>query len=324
MAKTLTVAALAAIFAGTGFADSAGGYVPTAENLAARKAFAEKRFGIFIHWGIYSLFGQGEWYLNSKALDKNEYAKAANAFYPHAFDGNAWAAAIAESGAKYVCFTSRHHDGFSMWDTKASDYDIEHTPYAKDIVAQLAKGCAANGLMFNLYYSLMDWTRDDYPVGRERWVKGRDPKKADYASYLAFMKAQLTELLTGYGKIGAIWFDGYWDHDPRWVKPETFVVPPLDWKMDELYSLIHGLQPACLCANNAHIEMLPGEDIQLYERDLPGENKAGYSAGQVEDVRYPREMCETMNGSWGYSAGDLNWKSSDDLIRLLANGRRTD
>ena len=131
-------------------------YQPSSENLNSRRAFAADRFGIFLHWGIYSIFGQGEWYMQNANIDHREYAKAANAFYPHAFDANAWVKAIKASGARYITFTTRHHDGFSMWDTRASDDNIMHTPYGQDIVAQLARACHDNDIALHLYYSHID------------------------------------------------------------------------------------------------------------------------------------------------------------------------
>ena len=144
---------------------SAQNYKPSPENLENRRQFAADRFGIFIHWGIYSLFAQGEWYLQDGPLRREEYAKAANAFYPHDFDANAWAKVFKKAGARYITFTTRHHDGFSMWNTRQSDYNIMHTPYGKDIVAQLAEACRENNLALHLYYSHIDWMRDDYPMG---------------------------------------------------------------------------------------------------------------------------------------------------------------
>ena len=117
-------------------------YTPTPENLQARREFADSKFGIFIHWGIYSMFAQGEWYLQNAEIDKAEYAKAADAFYPHRFDAKAWVAAIKDAGAKYICFTSRHHDSFSMWDTAESDYNIvDATPFGRDVIKELADEC---------------------------------------------------------------------------------------------------------------------------------------------------------------------------------------
>ena len=238
-------------------------YTPSAENLKARKEFANRRFGIFLHWGIYSLFAQGEWYLETGKLNGQEYEKVANAFYPHDFDADSWIKTFKDAGAKYICFTTRHHDSFSMWDTKQSDYNI---------------------------------------MGREL--------KPNYQTYFNFMNAQLTELLTNYGKVDAIWFDGYWDHDQDSV--------PFDWRVREQYDLIHRLQPACLVGNNHHLPPMAGEDIQLFERDVPGENEAGYSGENGVSETLPLETCQTMNGMWGYKVADQHYKSATTLIRLLA------
>lgn len=283
-------------------------YEPSPDNREARARFADGRFGIFLHWGIYSLFGQGEWYLNNAGLDPTEYAKAAGAFYPHRFDARAWVTAFKQAGARYVCLTARHHDGFSMWPSDCSAYSMAATPSGRDIVGELADECHRQGLGFHLYYSLIDWTRTDYPAGWTGRSKGH-ADEADYDAYLDFMKRQLSELLTRYGRVDCIWLDGMWDHN----RDSTAFA----WRMEELYSHIHALQPACLIGNNHHVAPLPGEDIQIFERDVPGENKAGFSAGQPV-ARLPLETCQTMNGSWGYAVADNRYKSTATLIRLLA------
>lgn len=281
-------------------------YVPTPENLQNRKVFAESRLGIFIHWGLYSMFAQGEWYMNNDSVDAREYAKAMNGFYPHRFDARQWVSAIKAAGAKYICFTTRHHEGFSMWDTRWSDYNIMNTPYGKDIVRQLAEECHRQGIKLHLYYSHIDWTREDYPAGRTgRGTKRLD--RADWPAYYRFMNNQLTELLTNYGEIGAIWFDGWWDHDVDSV--------PFNWELEEQYKLIHDLQPGCLVGNNHHQTPFEGEDIQIFERDVPGENKAGLSGQDISAL--PLETCQTMNHSWGYRVTDQEYKSTRELIQLL-------
>lgn len=286
-------------------------YVPTPENLKARQEFEENRFGIFIHWGIYSMFAQGEWYMQNFPIDKNEYAKVADAFYPHRFNAKEWVSAIKASGAKYICFTSRHHDSFSMWDTEQSDYNIvDATPFGRDVIKELADECHKQGIKLHLYYSHLDWARDEYPRGRTgRQVIGIDSTKVDWPAYYEFMNKQLTELLTNYGEIGAIWFDGHWDHDNDSI--------PFDWQLEEQYALIHRLQPACLVGNNHHVTPHAGEDIQIFERDLPGENTAGLSGQSIS--RLPLETCQTMNGMWGYKLIDQNYKSLDTLIRYLVS-----
>lgn len=283
-------------------------YVPTKENLEAREVFEDMRFGVFLHWGIYSMFAQGEWYMN-KGINAQEYAKVAGGFYPAAFDAREWVKAIKASGAKYICFTSRHHDGFSLFDTAYSDYDmIDSTPFKRDIVAELSQACKEEGIAFHLYYSLIDWTREDYPSGRTGLTTGRRGDALDYDAYKQFMKNQLSELLLNYDNVGAIWFDGEWDHDSD--------PTPFDWKFDEIYSHIHALKPSCLIGNNHHLTPHPGEDFQMFERDLPGENTTGWASDQTIS-KLPLEMCQTMNGMWGYKVEDQNYKSVETLVRLI-------
>ena len=283
-------------------------YVPAQSNLEAREDFEDMRFGIFLHWGIYSMFAQGEWYMN-KGIDAKEYAKAAGGFYPASFNAREWVKAIKASGARYICFTTRHHDGFSMYDTAYSDYDImDASPFRRDVVAELAEACREEGIALHFYYSLIDWTREDYPSGRTGLKTGRDPQKRDYEAYKKFMENQLEELLTNYGKVGAIWFDGVWDHDSD--------PSPFDWKLDEIYAHIHNIRPDCLIGNNHHLTPFDGEDFQMFERDLPGENTTGWADDQTVSS-LPLEMCQTMNGMWGYKVEDQKYKSVTDLVRLI-------
>lgn len=282
-------------------------YVPTEENLRARADFQSHRLGIFLHWGIYASYAQGEWYLQTAGLNKDEYAVAAESFMPQKFDAKAWAAAFRDAGAGYVTFTSRHHDGFSMFRSAASDYNIvDAAPFGRDIVAELAEACDAAGLRFHLYYSLLDWIREDYPQGRTGLKTGRRGDSQDYGHYMEFMKAQLRELLTQYPTTGGIWFDGVWDQDEN---------PDFDWRLPELYAFIHALKPDCLIGNNHHLFPFEGEDFQMFERDLPGENTVGYSGQGISSL--PLEMCQTMNGAWGYRIADSNYKSVKELVQLL-------
>jgi alpha-L-fucosidase len=303
----LLLSAAAALPAAAADVSTTYDYQPTAENLQAREAFADRGFGVFIHWGIYSMFGQGEWYLN-RDISATEYAKAAAAFYPANFDARAWVKAIKAAGGRYICFTTRHHDGFSMWHTAQSPYNIvDATPFKRDVVKELADACHEEGIALHLYYSHIDWTRPDYPSGRTGLNTGRDVAKRDWPHYYAFMNRQLTELLTNYGEIGAIWFDGWWDHDED--------ATPFDWQLPEQYALIHSLQPQCLIGNNHHQVPFPGEDIQIFERDLPGENTAGLSGQAV--TKLPLETCQTMNGMWGYKVADQDYKDTATLIHYL-------
>ena len=284
------------------------GYRPAPENLQSRSQFADCRFGIFLHWGLYAMLAQGEWAMTNHNLNYREYEKLAGGFYPSKFDADAWAEAFRQAGARYVCFTTRHHDGFSMFRTAQTPYNpVDATPFARDAVKELADACHRRGLRVHFYYSLIDWWREDAPRGRTGLGTGRPAEKEDADAYFDFMKAQLTELLTQYGNVGAIWFDGIWDQDEN---------PGFDWRLGELYGLIHKLQPGCLIINNHHLAPFEGEDAQAFERDLPGENTAGYSGQEIS--RLPLETCQTMNGMWGYKITDQNYKSAQTLVRYLA------
>ena len=298
---------LSLLFAASFLPAKAQTYQPSAENLKARQEFQDNKFGIFLHWGLYCMLATGEWTMTNKDLNYKEYAKLARGFYPSKFNAAEWVSAIKASGAKYICFTSRHHEGFSMFHTKYSDYNIvDATPFKRDVVKELADECHKQGIRLHFYYSHIDWYREDAPWGRTGRGTGRPNPKGDWKSYYTFMNNQLTELLTNYGSIGAIWFDGWWDQDAN---------PDFDWQLPEQYALIHRLQPACLVGNNHHQVPFPGEDIQIFERDLPGENSAGLS-GQ-EDSHLPLETCETMNGMWGYKITDQDYKSTKTLIHYL-------
>ena len=310
MRKNLLPCALSLAVAATASAVQPA-YQPSEAILQAREEFRDKGFGIFIHWGIYSMLGSGEWVLNDPNIFHHEYKDLAGGFYPSKFDAAEWVSAIKKSGAKYLCITTRHHDGFSMFDTAHSDYDIiDATPFKRDIIKEIAEECKRQDITLHLYYSQLDWGRSDYnPIGRTGHEPDRDTS-GNWDDYTAFMRNQLTELLTNYGEIGAIWYDGMWDRDelPGGLSPEL-------WNLDEQYALIHSLQPSCLVGSNHHMAPFQGEDIQIFERDKPGENEAGLSGQDVSQL--PLETCQTMNHSWGYRIRDNEYKSSNELIRYL-------
>lgn len=291
-------------------------YIPSQENLEARAWFQQAKFGLFVHWGVYSLLGDGEWVMNNQNISISEYEKLPAFFNPIDFDPKEWVALVKDAGMKYITITSRHHDGFSMFDTQASDYNIvKATPYGKDVLKALADECRQQGIKLFFYYSLLDWYRDDYfPRGRTgTGIPGRS--EGAWEEYIAFMKTQLRELLTNYGDLGGIWFDGHWDQK-EW-DGKQFGKLKVDWHYDELYGLIHELQPHALVGNNHHIGVLPGEDFQMFEKDLPGKNTTGWgtAADQIGDV--PLEVCETINGSWGFNLQDRKHKSKKELIQYL-------
>lgn len=290
-------------------------YIPTVSNLEGRKWFSDARFGLFIHWGPFSIPGSGEWVMNDRKITVKNYTLLEDFFNPIDFNAAEWVSMAKDAGMKYITLITRHHDGFSMWDTKYSDFNIMNTPYKKDIVKMMADECHKQGIKLFLYYSLLDWRREDYPheTGRTGQFSGRKGK-GDYASYLQFMKNQLTELLTNYGEIGGIWFDGHWDQTaPEGDKDRS---SRIDWKYEEIYGLIHKLQPQCMIGNNHHLSPLPGEDFQMFERDLPGENKSGLSFQKASD-QLPIEACETINGSWGFNLSDTTYKTPKQLVDYL-------
>ncbi|PUZ19969.1 alpha-L-fucosidase [Chitinophaga costaii] len=272
---------------------------------AARDNFSDMRFGLFIHWGVYSLLGDGEWVMYFKKIPYSSYSRLPDAFYPHHFDAKAWVKMAKDAGMKYITITARHHDGFSIFNSKASAYNIMATPYHTDPLAELAKVCKQEGIKLFFYYSLLDWGREDYAYGSPI-VNGK-PSKGDWDHYIAFMKAQLTELLTNYPDIAGIWFDGEWDR------------PDVNWHFDEIYALIHKLKPNALIGNNHHHAARAGEDFQMFERDLPGENKSGFSGDASISAALPLETCETMNNSWGFTITDNHYKSVRQVIQLLVN-----
>jgi alpha-L-fucosidase len=195
-----------------------------------------------------------------------------------------------------------------MFHTAESPYNIvDATPFERDVIGELAEACQEEGIRLHLYYSILDWIRPDYPVGRTGQNTGKE-RRPDYPHYLQFMKNQVSELLTNYPNVEGLWFDGYWDHDSDSV--------PFNWRMPEFYRFIHSIKPRCLIGNNHHEATIEGEDFQMFERDLPGENTAGLSGQEVSQL--PLEMCQTMNGMWGYKVSDQQYKSTGELIQLIA------
>jgi len=206
---------------------------------------------------------------------------------------------------KYITITSKHHDGFAMFATKQSKWNIvDATPFKRDPLKELAEECRKQGIQLFFYHSHLDWTHADYyPRGRTGHASGR-PESGDFNKYLDFMDAQLTELLTNYGPVAGIWFDGIWDRRDA------------NWRLEQTYRLIHKLQPAALVGNNHHLKPFEGEDFQMFEKDLPGKNTAGHSAEAVIG-NLPLETCDTINKAWGYNAKDKSLKSTRELIQYV-------
>ena len=285
-------------------------YVPSASNLEAREWFQDAKFGLFVHWGVYSVMGGGgdmgiaEWIMDRKQIPVDQYEKLPDFFNPVAFNAAEWVSMVKEAGMKYITITSKHHDGFAMYDSKISDYNVvDRAPYGKDIIGMLKEECDKQGIKLFFYYSQLDWHHPDYyPRGRTGNHTGR-PETGDWDAYIDYMNAQLSELLTQYGDVGGIWFDGMWD---QWDAP---------WRLEETYALIHKLQPQTMVGSNHHKMPYPGEDFQMFERDLPGQNSMGFNKAGIGEL--PLETCETMNGSWGFNIKDTRFKSTEDLIHML-------
>lgn len=276
---------------------------PRPETLAAREAFAQEGFGIFVHWGVYAVWGKGEWYLSKSHMPLADYEAKTAEFNPTNFDARAWAKAFKGAGARYVTITSRHHDGFSMFDTAQTDYDIvDATPFGRDPLKELSQACAEEGLNLGFYYSLLDWRRPDYPRGSAT---------DDYDSYFAFMTNQVAELLTGYGPVHCIWFDGEWDHNRT---------TGFDWRLGDFYDHIHRLQPSCLVGNNSHENLLEGEDFQVWEVNYPGGHSGAMNPRQTEiATNVPLECCwSTTDDAWGYNPDDAFEKMTyPEIVRRL-------
>ena len=282
-----------------------------AERLAARTWFRDAKFGMFIHWGVYSQLGAGEWVMQNRGITADSYEWLASAFNPVRFDAREWVVLAKRAGVRYITITSRHHDGFSMFATKATRYNIvDWTPFHRDPLKELAEECRRQGLKLFFYYSQLDWHHPDYwPRGNTGHATGR-PESGDWNRYLDFMDQQLTELLTNYGPIGGIWFDGMWD------KPDA------DWRLERTYALIHRLQPTALIVPNHHKAPLPGEDVQTFEQDLPGANTAGFNTTSIGAL--PLETSLTMNESWGFNITDKKFRSVRELVGYLVRAAGRD
>ena len=301
---TLTTLLFTAAFA-QDYVQPVPDYTPTAQNMEERNQFQNMKFGLFIHWGIYSVLGDGEWVMHNKNIPYNNYKRLADFFNPQEFNAKAWVQLAKSAGMKYITITSRHHDGFSMFNTAATPYNIvQATPYHKDPLMELAKECEKEGIELHFYYSLLDWGRPDYGFGKQ--IVNHAPANTDWNSYVNFMKAQLTELITKYPNVTGIWFDGHWERTD------------VNWHYDEIYSLIHKLNPKILIGNNHHLAPMKGEDFQMFEKDLPGENTTGFSGGS-KIGELPLETCETINYSWGFNINDNHYKSVKQIVHYLVN-----
>jgi alpha-L-fucosidase len=269
--------------------------------------FQDVKFGMFIHWGLYSLIGRGEWVMHWEKIPVLEYQELASQFNPLEFNADAWVKLAADAGQKYMVITSRHHDGFSMYNTALSDYKVTNTPFKRDPIAELAEACSRNPqVKLGFYVSLLDWHHPAYRFQQQSGLAWED--------YLDFLHGQVRELCTNYGDLASFWFDGDW---PRHhiTEENAYFLAGGSFEYEKLYGIIRELQPDAVIHNNRHEKPLPGEDVQGFEQDLPGANTAGFNTTEVYGL--PLEVCMTINDNWGIHFKDENHKSPRQLIHYL-------
>ncbi len=270
--------------------------------------FQDVRFGMFIHWGLYSILARQEWVMHIEQIPVPEYEKLVPQFNPVKFNAEEWVSIAADAGQKYMVITSRHHDGFSMYNTALSDYKVTNTPFRRDPLQELAGACARRGdVRLGFYSSLLDWHHPAYRFRKESGLAWSD--------YVEFLHGQVRELCTNFGEIACLWFDGDWPHHLINETNAYFEAGgPFDY--EKLYEMIHTLQPNAVIHNNRHDKPLPGEDVQGFEQDLPGMNSVGFNTTSIYEM--PLEVCMTLNDHWGYCQADQNHKSARHLVHVLA------
>jgi alpha-L-fucosidase len=270
--------------------------------------FRAAKFGLSMHWGLYALEGRGEWVYFQERIPLEVYRRRLGRFDPARFDAEEWADLLLEAGCRFLLITSKHHDGFCLWDTPSTDWKITNTPFRRDPLAELATALHDRGLGLHFYYSLLDWTRPSY----------RD----DWPAYVAYYQGHLRELCSRFGRIDGIIFDGYWPRARFEGADEAAYFPPRGtWDLAGTYDLIHSLQPGAMVANNTHVLPLPGEDYQVWELDLPGENTIGFNTTDVGDR--PTAAWWNLNTGWAYAPRTHRVKDAADIARVLrkANDR---
>jgi alpha-L-fucosidase len=273
----------------------------------------DARFGLFIHWGLYAIpagehggdTGHGEWILETARIPVAEYERLAASFDPVRFDADEWVALAREAGMGYVVITSKHHDGFCLFDSAHTEYDVMSTPFRRDVCAELAAACRRGGLRMCWYHSIMDWHHPDY-LPRRSW-ETRSAAGADFERYVTHLHGQVEELLTKYGEIGVMWFDGEWE--PTWTHEHGVA-------MDDH---CRRLQPSVIVNNRVDkgrggMAGLTAEggfrgDFGTPEQEIPAQGLPGVDW----------ETCMTMNDHWGYNRADLRYKSVGALVRMLVD-----
>lgn len=268
--------------------------------LARVAKFEKMGFGLFLHWGLYSQMGKGEWILHHHGIPYSQYDKLTSTFTAKDYDARAWARLAKEAGMKYMVLTTRHHDGFSLYDTRGlSDFDAPHSAAGRDLITEYVEGCRAEGIVPFFYHTTLDW----------RW-KSHTCSDKEFKKYLDYLIASVEVLCTNYGKIGGLWFDGNWSRKNA------------DWREDELYATIRKHQPEAIITNNSGLGALgamghPELDTTTFEQGLPGApDRRGWKKYLTG------EMCQTMNRHWGVGFNDFRYKSVPEIIETLCACRK--
>ena len=274
--------------------------------------FVHDRFGMFIHWGLYALPARHEWIKNLEKITEEKYQKYFEYFDPDMYDPREWARAAKKAGMKYAVLTTKHHEGFCLFDSAYTDYKATNTKAGRDLVREYVDAFREEGLKVGFYYSLIDWHHPDFPIDPlhprrdddniDELNKGRDIRR-----YAEYMRNQVTELLTNYGKIDILWFDfSYPDSEYRGMKGKG----KLDWEAEELIATARRLQPEIIIDNRTEIE----QDLWTPEQYQPTD-----WIRDDDGNRVVWEACQTFSGSWGYHRDESTWKTPEMLIRMLVN-----
>ncbi len=275
--------------------------------------WTDGRFGMFIHWGLYSGAARHEWVKHNEHMTNEQYQKYFDQFNPDLFDPNKWARQAKAAGMKYAVLTTKHHEGFCLFDSKYTDYKATNTHAKRDLVREYVNAFRAQGLKVGFYYSLLDWHHPDYTMDDVHPLVQVDTTEANYkrlnkgrdmAKYRQYMRNQITELLTNYGKIDVLWLDWSWDKGAKRGKGED------DWGSVELLKLVRKLQPGIIVNNRLGLtEYKDGGDFETPEQ-----------VSTAELAKYHGktwETCQTFSGSWGYYRDEYSWKTHRQLLDLL-------
>ncbi len=277
--------------------------------------FVRDRFGMFIHWGLYSMPARHEWIKSHERISEDDYQKYFKYFNPDLYDAKEWAKKAKAAGMRYAVFTTKHHEGFCMFDSKYTEYKCTNTPAGRDLVREYVDAFRAEGIRVGFYYSLIDWHHPDFTIDRNH--PRRDDKDAeaqnigrDMKKYAKYMRDQVTELLTNYGKIDILWFDFSYpreENDPEWMRGKE----KDDWEAEELIKTARSLQPGIIIDNRTGLE----QDLWTPEQYQPMQWVTHAETGEL--VTW--EACHTFSGSWGYSRDEQTWKAPKILIDMLIN-----